>query len=472
MDTMPEQWPGWSLHILRRNAIEKSTISEIGLWNEARRVDNAASRQGWPNRLKTREPARPGSIEFVDEKVDPGRNQMDVTEKVTLRHGIARGSGIRWGVQDCGERGGLSHLVAELLEALLHEDSELVLLFCSPRIHIAEIAAAVGKYGAKTRIAGCTTAGELTPLGYRHGTIAGISFPSRHFVATLRIFEQLSNFQIADGFTAARALLMEHEALQAQFENMHPFAVLINDGLSMREEAIASAFGNALGHVPLVGGSAGTSAMTTEPNMFLGDRVLTNAALLMLISTDLDFRVFQTQHFEPLEQQLVITRADPARRVVMQINAEPAALEYARLLGLERAELTPRVFALHPLVVRAGGRYYARAIQKVNEDDSLQFFCAIDEGIVLSIAQSGDLVDDLDSVFARLNADLGQVEAVLGFDCILRYIEMEQGQMLPQVSRLLADNKVVGFNTYGEQFGTMHMSQTFTGIAFGGKAKR
>ncbi len=35
--------------------------------------------------------------------------------------------------------------------------------------------------------------------------------------------------------------------------------------------------------------------------------------VLMLISTDLDFRVFQTQHFEPLDQQLVITRADPGR---------------------------------------------------------------------------------------------------------------------------------------------------------------
>jgi hypothetical protein len=253
---------------------------------------------------------------------------------------------------------------------------------------------------------------------------------------------------------------------------MNTFGVLINDGLSMREEAIASAFGNALGHVPLVGGSAGTSAMTSEPNMFLGDRVLTNAALLMLISTDLDFRVFQTQHFEPLDQQLVITRADPARRVVMQINAEPAALEYARLLGLQRSELTPGVFALHPLVVRAGGRHYARAIQKVNEDDSLQFFCAIDEGIVLSIAKSGDLVEDLDSVFHKLHEDLGEVEAVLGFDCILRYIEMEQGQMLRPVSELLRRNKVVGFNTYGEQFGTMHMSQTFTGIAFGNNVKR
>jgi hypothetical protein len=104
----------------------------------------------------------------------------------------------------------------------------------------------------------------------------------------------------------------------------------------------------------------------------------------------------------------------------------------------------------------------------VNDDDSLQFFCAIDEGIVLSIARSGDLVADLEAVFSKLREDLGPVQATIGFDCILRYLEMEQGDMLADVSKLHDLNNVVGFNTYGEQFGTMHMSQTFTGIAFGG----
>jgi hypothetical protein len=155
------------------------------------------------------------------------------------------------------------------------------------------------------------------------------------------------------------------------------------------------------------------------------------------------------------------------RRVVTEINGEPAGHEYARVVGVEVDELTPMVFGCHPVVVRMGGPDYVRSIQKVNDDGSLTFFCAIDEGIVLSIAESGNLVADLESLFTRLTADLGPVEAVLGFDCILRYIEMEQGQMLGDISRLLTANTVIGFNTYGEQFGTMHMSQTFTGIAFG-----
>ena len=136
------------------------------------------------------------------------------------------------------------------------------------------------------------------------------------------------------------------------------------------------------------------------------------------------------------------------------------------MIGLDRADLTPLVFAAHPLVVKAGGRHYVRAIQRVDED-GLHFFCAIDEGIVLSMARSGDLQANLVSLFDGLRAELGEIEAVIGFDCVLRYIEMEQRQMLTDISRIMAQNHVVGFNTYGEQFGMMHVSQTFTGIALG-----
>jgi hypothetical protein len=374
---------------------------------------------------------------------------------------------IRWAMRDGGDELTAREMVFAILEALATARSELVMLFCSPQFHIAEIAGAVKEFAPACRVLGCTTAGEITPLGHRRGAIMGVSFDAAHFAASIMPVEHLSEFEIAAGFAAARSLLAEHERVQQRLESSHTFAMLINDGLAMREEAIVSAFGAALGQVPLVGGSAGANPRVREPNMFLDGRVLDNAALMILVSTDLDFRVFQTQHFQPLDQKVVVTKADPANRLVLEMNAEPAAREYARLLGLERDRLNPQVFAAHPLVVRAGGRHYARAIQQVNEDDSLHFFCAIDEGIVLSVAESGDLIADLEALFARLRHDLGPPQAVIGFDCILRYIEMEQGDMLGEISQLMQANNVIGFNTYGEQFGTMHMSQTFTGIAFG-----
>lgn len=376
-------------------------------------------------------------------------------------------------VGSCGLRRGMSmkaateDAVEELLAAIAQDRMEMILLFCSPTYDVPAVLAAMSRRVPDVRVLGCTTAGEITPVGYRHGTITGMSLGADHFAASVRLIEPMSSFEIADGSALAKALMAEHHSLDRRFEPSRSFALLINDGLSMHEEIIVSALGDALGEIPLIGGSAGDNLAFRETAIFLDGRVLTSASLLILVSTDLEFRVFERQHFQPLDQKMVVTRADPSQRLVMEINAEPAAEEYARLIGLDPADLTPLVFASHPLVVKAGGRHYVRAIQRVDADGCLHFFCAIDEGIILSVAKSGDLVANLVSLFDDLRAELGSIEAVIGFDCVLRYVEMEQRQMLTEVSRIMAQNNVVGFNTYGEQFGMMHVSQTFTGIAFG-----
>ena len=54
---------------------------------------------------------------------------------------------------------------------------------------------------------------------------------------------------------------------------------------------------------------------------------------------------------------MVVTEADPVRRIVTEINAEPAGREYARMVGLDGEPLTPMIFAAYPVVVRVGGEY-------------------------------------------------------------------------------------------------------------------
>jgi hypothetical protein len=161
---------------------------------------------------------------------------------------------------------------------------------------------------------------------------------------------------------------------------------------------------------------------------------------------------------------MVVTAADPARRRVTEINAEPAAPEYARILGKDPENLDAFTFAAHPLVVRVGGRYFVRSIQRVGEDRDLFFFSAIDEGVVLTLADARDIVgalaDSLDGV-----AGAGEIDTVLACDCILRRIEAQQKQCTGAMSEVLARHRVVGFSTYGEQFGAMHVNLTMTGIA-------
>jgi hypothetical protein len=165
---------------------------------------------------------------------------------------------------------------------------------------------------------------------------------------------------------------------------------------------------------------------------------------------------------------MVVTRSDPARRLVTEINGEHAAREYARVVGLEIDKLTPFVFASHPVVVKIGGNVYLRSIQKVNEDESLTFFCAIDDGIVLTVGRPIDLVESLAHAFADIERQIGKPVLTLGCDCILRHLEILQTGLTAPISKLMMDNNVIGFATYGEQFNGMHVNQTFTGVALGG----
>ena len=54
---------------------------------------------------------------------------------------------------------------------------------------------------------------------------------------------------------------------------------------------------------------------------------------------------------------------------------------------------------------------------------------------------------------------------VLGFDCILRRLAVEQAGMTDVMTDLFGRYRVCGFNTYGEQISGMHVNQTFVGLA-------
>jgi hypothetical protein len=180
-------------------------------------------------------------------------------------------------------------------------------------------------------------------------------------------------------------------------------------------------------------------------------------------------QVFKTDNFVPTGEKLVVTASDPDRRIVHEFNAGKAAEEFASAVGILPDQLTPMSFASHPVVVRVGGEYYCRSIQKVNADGSLSFFCAIDDGIVLSIAQPRGMVESTRSALRDIRERLGGIDVVLGFDCVLRRLDARNRQLFRDMSELYRANNVIGFGTYGEQYRSMHLNQTLTGIAFGSR---
>jgi hypothetical protein len=358
--------------------------------------------------------------------------------------------------------------VQEFHAAVAQPEMALVVFFCSSEYDLDALATEMKRLFGDVPVIGCTTAGEIGPNGcYEHG-LTGASFASGACSVVTQSLNRLQQFDIAQGQAFAQALLqrLEHEAPLANVDNS--FAFLLIDGLSVREEIVARTLQNALGKLALFGGSAGDGLKFSKTHIYHGGVFHADSAVLALVSTTLPFRLFKTQHFVTTNERLVVTEADAANRVVKEINGLPAAQEYARIVGVAMDDLDPMRFATSPVVVLIDGADYVRSIQKANPDGSLTFYCAIEEGLVLRVAQGVSLVENLEQTFAQIRAEIGPPQLVLGCDCILRNLEVAKSQIKERVAEIFRTNNTVGFSTYGEQFGGVHVNQTLTGIAIGG----
>lgn len=357
--------------------------------------------------------------------------------------------------------------VEEFHAAVAQPHTELVVFFCSSEYDLDALAAEMRRLFAGIQVVGCTTAGEIGPVGYRSHSLSGASFPAGTCVAVSGLLEQLSQVNIGRGHDFAQTLLQQLESKAPQAGPDNSFALLLIDGLSIREEPVAHMLQHALGKIALFGGSAGDDLKLVKTCVYSDGRFHSDSAVLVLLNTSLPFSIFKTQHFVATDERLVVTEADPGKRVVREINGLPAADEYARLLGLEPHDLKQMHFAASPVVVMIDGTDYVRSIQKANPDGSLTFFCAIEEGLVLRVAHGVDLVKNMEQTFANIRADVGPPQLIFGCDCILRNLEASQSGVKDRVGELFRQNNTIGFSSYGEQFHGVHVNQTLTGCAIG-----
>ena len=357
---------------------------------------------------------------------------------------------------------------AELYEAIAQPEMALVIFYCSSEYELPALGRELDRLFGDTLVIGCTTAGEIGPAGYLRGSLSGVSISSSDFHVACERLDNLSEFEVASGEQAARELVVGLEAKGHRVGGNNAFGFLLVDGMSMKEEPVVSSLYRGLGDIQMFGGSAGDGEKFGTTYIYHDGEFHTDCAVFTLVHTERrPFKVFKTQHFVSSDDKMVVTEADPARRIVTEINGEPAGREYARMVGLAVDKLTPMIFATYPVVVKVGGNYFVRSIQKVNEDESLTFFCAIDEGIVLTVARGVDLVENLDAAFNDVREAIGKPELIIGCDCILRHLEMDRRGIKEDVAELMAANSVIGFSTYGEQYNAMHVNQTFTGVAIG-----
>jgi hypothetical protein len=336
------------------------------------------------------------------------------------------------------------------------------MLFVSPRHDPGAIAAAAGRHLADAPVIGCTTAGEIGVTGYLDGSVVAVGLPSKWFRVSVMGVNNLARFE--EQLTVAEILRRRSSLAGAVPTWSSEFVFMMADGLSMREERLVAALSPALGTTPLFGGSAGDGVAFEHTFVLCDGEFRENRAVVVVLRTPCRIKAFRFDHLVPTDQRMVVTSADPAQRIVHELNAEPAARAYARALGKDPDQLSPFLFAAHPVAVRIGDRHHVCSIQRVEENGDLRFFTAVDEGLVLTLAHGQDIAAHLEHALDGLSNG-EPPEAIIAAECVLRRLEIEERQVKAPMSATLRRHRVVGFNSYGEQFDMLHVNQTFTGVA-------
>ncbi len=343
-----------------------------------------------------------------------------------------------------------------------HAETCFAIAFLPGNLPPAPLAAALARWLPGLPLFGCTTAGQITPTGYDETALVLVAFPKRHFRCSTQLFHPLKPVAIAEVSAQARRLASNFP----RTAGWNRLALVFADGLSKQEDLLVAALEVGLEHIPLYGGSAGNVLGCDRTFILHGGTVHSDAALLVLIETSLHFQGIGFDHFLPTDKQMVVTDAIPEERLVLELNGAPAAEEYARLVGCAATDLSPQVFAENPVLVRNDGLYHVRAIHGAREDGALSFLSAIDDGLVLTLGRGKEILRTLESGLSLADAAGVDPDFILGFDCYLRKLEIEQKQLSRDVSGILSRHRVLGFNTFGEQHDGVHVNQTFVGVAF------
>ncbi|MDO5659053.1 MAG: FIST N-terminal domain-containing protein [Paracoccus sp. (in: a-proteobacteria)] len=350
---------------------------------------------------------------------------------------------------------------ARIAAAAQAEPPALMLLFASPAAVLRDLVARLaGQLPPDCQLVACSSAGEFADQGYVNSSVVAVLFPAQGFRAMVVRLRDLPDLPVTAWMDHVRRASEQF----APAPGRSRFGILLTDGAAGQEEVLTATLDAALPWLNVVGGTVGEAQDAPGTVLMHGQDETPDCALLCMVESDCPVREIVFSHFTATSERMVVTEARSAERLILRLNDEPAADEYARLIGVAPGDLTQVHFARHPLLLRMGAQYHVRAIASARADGALQLMCSIEQGSVLTLGEADDdLCRGLDRALSRLPE---KPAFVLGFDCILRRLAVEKSVRARDVADLFARHRIAGFNTFGEQHGGMHVNQTFVGLAF------
>ena len=367
--------------------------------------------------------------------------------------------------------GAAGDIAAALERKLRPCEPNLILFFAHPKHDFAHFAEDLQRRFPDAITAGCTTMGEIGPSGMTQGEVVALGLGPPCRAAAVSI-PDLCGFRFEDGERVVADLAAQLDLEPDGIAPGRHALVTLTDGLSGMEEILVASLGSHLPMVPLVGGSAGDGESFQRTFVAHRGVARAGAAVVLLLEPSVRFHAFQLHHYQPTLGRVVVTRAEPKRRVVSALNGRPAVAVLAELFGVTTAQLRTggiAELARHGIQFgfHVGDSYYMRSVMTLL-GDSLLLGGAVEEGAILTVMRAGDIVRAThDGVLAAQEALGCEAEVMLAFSCGGRMLEARDRGVLPQLEAATSPLPCLGFTTYGEQFGPMQVNHTLTALMLG-----
>jgi hypothetical protein len=343
-------------------------------------------------------------------------------------------------------------------------DPKLLVAFASCEYDLGPLLEAVRSEVGDVQLIGCSTAGEIAASGPGDaGVVIAAIGGDGIDVATAVAHEASQDLRGAGELAASYAAFAD--------KRDHEVLLMLTDGLSGdQQEIVRGAYSVVGAGVPMVGGCAGDNLRMERTFQLYGDRVLSDAVVAAMISSDAPLGIGVRHGWRRVGEPMLVTSASDNR--VHEIEGRPALDVYFERLDVpEEARTDPAVFtafaSTHPL-----------GLASRSEEHHVRFISGADfaSRSLVSIAEvpSGGLVwameGDSESVLGATDgacADaLQDLEGerplgLIAFDCIARRGVLGPSGISDEISRIAEKGEgapVAGFYTYGEIARTRGMS--------------
>lgn len=339
------------------------------------------------------------------------------------------------------------------------------LFFFASHVFDDSIADLVQKAFPGVLTVGCSSYAEMGEGGIHTGSLTAIAFsPDTFEVAEAAVAEHITSS--VDAVDQAFKRLEERIGRRMIDLDFHShFGMTLFDGSSPNIEKVMERAGN-LSDIIFVGGYASDDFSMRGIRQYLNGQVYRDSAVMSVFKPRGRFSLLKTQSAMPLGATVTVTKADPADRVILELDGEPAVEVYARSIGLEVEDLADDLFLIYPLGLMAQGEPFIRAGRRILDNGGLQLFCSVMEGQRLSLMRTEDIVLSTKKALAEKRHELGGIRALVDFDCAHRALTLQSDRLEESYAGLFTGMESAGFFTFGEAY-IANVNQTSVMVLFG-----